>query len=62
MKYFMLEISTHTSLAGRDRRKPKSYKVNIISTHTSLAGRDGKNMALGMGVGFDFYSHVPRGT
>ena len=33
-------ISTHTSLAGRDRTLLPSSMWYTISTHTSLAGRD----------------------
>ena len=33
-------ISTHTSLAGRDRWHCRGKRVYQISTHTSLAGRD----------------------
>ena len=36
------EISTHTSLAGRDPEKLKIIEEFMISTHTSLAGRDGR--------------------
>ncbi len=35
-----LIISTHTSLAGRDRRSCRYAVRYRISTHTSLAGRD----------------------
>ena len=40
--FFMyVNISTHTSLAGRDKLLYQRFPPNIrISTHTSLAGRD----------------------
>ena len=34
------QISTHTSLAGRDSENFSSWQGLTISTHTSLAGRD----------------------
>ena len=34
------QISTHTSLAGRDVNHPFHKNKSHISTHTSLAGRD----------------------
>ncbi len=37
---FALQISTHTSLAGRDQALVDIGKAMPISTHTSLAGRD----------------------
>ena len=36
----MPQISTHTSLAGRDDELSQALKELQISTHTSLAGRD----------------------
>ena len=36
------QISTHTSLAGRDKVCFLSTAHAVISTHTSLAGRDGE--------------------
>ena len=36
----MPEISTHTSLAGRDGGTTNYNDLTNISTHTSLAGRD----------------------
>ena len=40
------EISTHTSLAGRDRSMVSVFRDSTISTHTSLAGRDEKRNIL----------------
>ena len=34
------QISTHTSLAGRDAKQKAEKADKKISTHTSLAGRD----------------------
>ena len=39
-RLILLSISTHTSLAGRDRTPIQITKTHTISTHTSLAGRD----------------------
>ena len=54
-------ISTHTSLAGRDQEEAEMMSRIFISTHTSLAGRDEIVDSLGIDTA-DFYSHVPRGT
>ena len=58
---FFIQISTHTSLAGRDTCDCLEAEKPEISTHTSLAGRDD---AVGDGEAgsSEFYSHVPRGT
>ena len=37
---FMLDISTHTPLAGRDSGMDSFRRDFSISTHTPLAGRD----------------------
>ena len=39
-KQELAQISTHTSLAGRDRKMEGAADTAGISTHTSLAGRD----------------------
>ena len=54
-------ISTHTSLAGRDKKVIEELKNKAISTHTSLAGRDIENL-ITLDLDENFYSHVPRGT
>ena len=47
------EISTHTSLAGRDDSAEFLDIIRVISTHTSLAGRDNAaSMALSFFVSF----------
>ena len=58
---WMLHISTHTSLAGRDPDFCGPGGWNSISTHTSLAGRDILTEMITSLLN-DFYSHVPRGT
>ena len=40
-RFVIFNISTHTSLAGRDKKRLVYERYGIISTHTSLAGRDG---------------------
>ena len=58
----MNQISTHTSLAGRDQSIQRLFKISgQISTHTSLAGRDIYNNDDPNHLP-NFYSHVPRGT
>ena len=59
--YMIRQISTHTSLAGRDSHRQGTTGTEKISTHTSLAGRD-YLLCHSVFLTSDFYSHVPRGT
>ena len=59
--YKVIEISTHTSLAGRDYHASVHHIFIHISTHTSLAGRDQFPLRPSPVPAY-FYSHVPRGT
>ena len=61
IKYRVPEISTHTPLAGRDKKPTVDIPLLIISTHTPLAGRDEKLQDTISDQG-NFYSHAPRGT
>ena len=57
-----IQISTHTSLAGRDAVVDAEKEDHaIISTHTPLAGRD-EPVEVTETEWYNFYSHVPRGT
>ena len=54
-------ISTHTSLAGRDKNGSDLPSFTLISTQPYLAGRFQNGLVKRWDM-TDFYSHVPRGT
>ncbi len=58
----ILEISTHTPLAGRDLMvwKPALEKIVFLLTRPSRDVTGGRQKMLF--EKFDFYSHAPRGT
>ena len=58
---WVLKISTHTPLAGRDRHFSMYTSLSDISTHTPLAGRD-ICVIFDLPLSTDFYSHAPCGA